>query len=376
MNTKSKKTFSILTQYFYPEINSTAQLLFELAEDLGEKGMSIFVYAKYPSNIISKNRIIKHFKNIKINWTKTTNFNKSNIIGRSINYIVYLFRLAFKLLFDNDNSPLLVISSPPFLPLIAFALNKIKRRKYIYLVHDLYPDIAVKLGFLKKDGIIEKIWAKFNRSLIKNSEFTIVLDKNMKKMACNYVDKIDLHKIHIINNWADGEYIKPLSAKNNHFIEKCNLRDKFIIEYAGNFGLTHNLEQVLEVAEEFKGTNALFLLVGEGAKEDKLYKIKNQGKLDNVLIFPFQKREDLPFVLSAADISLIILDKGFNGLSMPSKLYSIMASGRPILACVEYGSEVENILRKADCGIVVPPNDPSKVKQVILEFMNNPERTI
>ena len=365
---------TILTQYFYPEINSTAKLLYELAEDLSEKGIEVLVYAKKPA----KNNDIdlkENYHGIIVNWIKTTNFSKANFIGRSINYIVFFIKLSVRFLFSADKTPCLVLSSPPFLPLLAFLSKRIRGRRYFYLVHDLYPDVAVQLGYLKKDGVIARIWSRFNARLIKESEKVIVLDESMRQKVEAYADIEDRSKMVIIPNWADGDFIKPVEKDKNPFVRQHNLQGKFVVLYAGNFGLTHNLEVILDAAEKLRDTNAFFLFIGDGAKKDKLIELKNEKGLNNVDILPFQPYEILPYSLSSADISLIVLDKGFKGLSVPSKLYSILASGRGILAALEPGTAVEEVVKKTGCGILVSPDDAQSMARAVRDLMQDASRT-
>ncbi len=362
-----------LTQYFYPELNSTAQLLYELAIDLIDKGLKITIYAKYPDKWPDK--ISRTFqKNLTVHWIKTTSFPKRLFWGRSINYAIFFIRLVMKTCFSSKKGKILVLSSPPFLPILAFLLNRIKRQRYIYLVHDLYPDVAVKLGFLKNNGLIEKLWVRFNRLLIKHADKVIVLDKSMQNKIEQYTALCDKNKLVIIPNWADGDFVKPISKDENPLIKKLGLENKFIIMYAGNFGLTHNLEIFLQVAKCFMNTNVVFLFIGEGAKKKKMIEMMKQENISNVRILPYFDRELLPFSLAIADIHLIVLDKGFNGLSVPSKIYNILASGRPILAALEKGGEIEKIINLAQCGRLVAPDNLKEIEFAISCMLRDPDK--
>lgn len=368
----SEKNVVFLTQYFYPESNSTAQLLFELAEDLIAKGLTVTVYAKQPTQWPSSAK--KFPEELKVNWIKTTAFPKNIFIGRSINYIIFFLKLSLKLIFARNQGKVMVLSSPPFLPLIIYLLNRIKGQAYTYLVHDLYPDVAVKLGYLKADGFFVKIWAQFNQKLIKKAEKVIVLDEVMRDKVKKYTLDADHNKIIIISNWGDGNFIKPVKKEVNPLVKKFGVENKFVVMYAGNFGLTHNLEIFVDVAKELKDQPVIFMFIGEGAKKKKIIALVEEQQLLNFKILPYFDRELLPFSLSMADLSLIVLDKGFSGLSVPSKLYNILASGRATLASLEKGGEVENVLKKADCGILVAPNDLIAIKNNILYLLYHPNR--
>lgn len=368
----SKEKVIFLTLFFYPELNSTAQLLYELAEDLVNKGVEVDVYAKYPSRWPEKAR--GFFDGLNVHWIRTTSFPKEVFIGRSLNYLIFFLSLSIKLIIGRSRGKIMVLSSPPFLPLIAFLLNRLKGQKYVYLVHDLYPDVAVQLGYLKSKGLITKLWSRLNGAIIKRAEKIIVLDKVMRRKVDTYADLPDRQKIEIIPNWADGAFLKPIPKENNSLAKKYNLTDKFVVMYAGNFGLTHNLEIFFDVARSLIDTNVMFVLIGDGAKKNKLLELADREKLSNFMILPYFDWDVLPLSLSMADLSLIVLDKGFNGLSVPSKLYNILASGRAVLAALECGGEVEEVLNLANCGVVVPPDDFLAIKTTIRDMIDHPQK--
>jgi colanic acid biosynthesis glycosyl transferase WcaI len=160
--------------------------------------------------------------------------------------------------------------------------------------------------------------------------------------------------------------IQPL-PKANSFAQKNSLNEQFVVLYAGNVGLSQGLEHILTAAEILVDQKDIqFVFVGDGAGREVLQSQSEQRQLKNVKFIPFQPREKLPEVLSCADVSLVILRRGIGSASLPSKTFSIMASGRPILVSVDEDSETKNMVKQADAGVWVPPDDPVKLAEAIL----------
>ncbi|MDH5719008.1 MAG: glycosyltransferase family 4 protein [Spirochaetia bacterium] len=351
------KKISILSQYFYPDIAATGQLLTELAEDLVKMNFDVQVVTAKPSyaaKISAKKNEIYH--GIKIKRFSAALFSKNKKIGRIFNSLFFLNIVLLKLLFTKKDRLLLIVSNPPFLMAAGWVLNIFFGQKYACLVHDIYPDIAEKLGHIKPKGIISKTWRALNKLVYIRAEAVIVLSDGMKK-ELNSIDNIDKQKIYVLPNWADESCIYPVNQKENRFIKKNNLLNKFILLYSGNLGLFQNLENLIEAAEKYKKKDILLIFIGEGGKKDKLMKLTKDKKITNIQFLPYQKKEDLPYSLSSASISFIALEKGVETLCAPSKIYSIMASGRPFIVLSQENSEPAKIAKKSGAGFRVNQND-------------------
>jgi glycosyltransferase involved in cell wall biosynthesis len=178
--------------------------------------------------------------------------------------------------------------------------------------------------------------------------------------------------VRIIHNWADESVIRPLAKESNPFAREHGLVEPFVVLYSGNLGLSHCLEPVIDAAERMQDRNLVFLFIGDGGKRSKL-EARARG-LRNVRFLPYQPREMLPFSLTCSDVSLVALERGIEGLSMPSKLYAILASGRPVIGFVEPGREVARIVADASCGSTVEPGDAAALVRVLETYMADRER--
>jgi glycosyltransferase involved in cell wall biosynthesis len=376
LNKKNNKGLVILSQYFYPEVASTGQLLTELAEDLVKYECKIIVYTGKPSyygNIKEyKKREIYH--GIEIFRLFNTTLNKNSRLGKILNSLSYFISIIFKLLSSKDRYPLLIVSNPPFLPIAGFLFKKIKNQKYVFLIHDIYPDIAVKLGYLKEDSFIVKIWNKINYMILKNAEEVIVLGEYMAEILEKKYLPIDNIKIKIIHNWADEKIILPLKKEVNWFVKRYNLENKLVILYSGNIGLFQDLKTIISAAVRLKKfKEVLFLFIGDGGGLSKLKEIVQENNLTNVKFLPYQPKEYLPYSLTASDISVVALEKGVEGLGVPCKTYGILASGRAVLGLVGDDCEVADIIKNAKCGFRVDQGDVESLVKKIKYIYENPE---
>jgi glycosyltransferase involved in cell wall biosynthesis len=347
---------TLVSQYFHPEVASTAQLMTDLCIGLSEKGFKVDVIAGQPSYSKASQKLPSHeeHKGVKIRRVWNTRLNKDKTLWRLINYTTFTISASIKLLFRTEKNPLLIVSVPPFSGIIGVTLNLIKKQKYGVIIYDLYPDIAEELGYIKKDGIISKIWKKLNQIICSRAEAVIVLGKGMKKRVSTYY-KLKT-KIIVIPNWADGNQIKPVKKSENRFAKQHNLKG-FTVTYSGNIGLSHNLETILYAAKELENEDINFLIIGEGGKKEKLMDMASEFKLTNTIFLPFQPKKILPYSLSSGDVSVVSLAKGLEGLAVPSKIYTYLAAGQAIIALVNKDSEAAEIIEKYECGIRVDQED-------------------
>ncbi len=167
--------------------------------------------------------------------------------------------------------------------------------------------------------------------------------------------------------WVDTELIRPI-PRVNPFAVGQQLADSFVALYAGNLGLSQGLDNVLAASEQVASEKDIrFLLVGDGAGREAA-----KRRLSNIEFLPFLPWQRLPEVLATANVSLVQLRNGIANDSLPPKIWSILASGRPILAAVDEGSEAWKLVTRAEAGLCVPPENPSELARAILTLKSDP----
>ncbi|MFH1386107.1 MAG: glycosyltransferase family 4 protein [bacterium] len=367
MKVEPEKRIVLLTQHFYPEITSTGQLLTELAEELKNNGFSILTITRKHQ----KDKVQEQYKGIQIGRIRGTRFSKANIMGRLINDFTFFWGAFFCLLQLKGSDILFIVSNPPFLPFLGWLIKKLKKNRFVYLVHDIYPDIAVNLGVIKANGIIQRIWDYFNQLILTEASVTVVLGDCMQKVVSRKI-KPGNGTFATIPNWCDGELVKPMNKLGDQFAVAHGLDKKYVVFYSGNLGLFQYLEAIIYAAEALADyQDILFLFVGEGGKKAKLEKMVKEKGLSNVKFLPYQDKSVMSHSYAAADVDIITLEKGAEGLGVPSKLYTIMASGRPIIALLGKDSEVSRVIAAAGCGYVLDQDNIEEFKNKILHLYHD-----
>ena len=343
-----------------------------LSEELVKRGHFVSVISAlphYPSGMISKEflgigRSTRIENGVQIIRVKIPSLNRANIILRLIQFFIFQIRAAAVL--RKHEYDIALFSNPCFstgIPL--FYSHFVKKKPYIYSIHDVYPNVGVKLKIFRHWFVIKMITLGESYCL-RHAKFVRILSESFEKSLEIY--NIPKERLVLIYDWVDTSSIKPIS-RNNEFSSKYDLIDKFVILYAGNIGFSQGLDALLKVAEEFIHDNSIqFVFVGDGAGKDSL--LQEFAKLDlvNVQFIPFQPRTLLPLVLASADISIVILRKGLATQSFPSKIFSILASGRPILACLDKNSDCYNLINRSKSGICVEPGDTQKIREEIINL--------
>ena len=361
------KNILIISEPFYPQVAAIGQLLTDLSEDLINAGYKVKVITGNPNNIFVKNNTIprkEKYKGIEIIRLRNTIFSKYRMAGRILNYLTFHFLVFSRVLFYERPDLVFVLSTPPFISFSGLMLKILKKSKVIYNVQDLFPDLAVELGKLKNKlfiGFLKKLSVLIVRKVDKVVVVGEYMEKRIREELLREISESTSADDHIItiHNWADGSKIKVLDdkdAEDNYLKKKWGLEGKFVVLYSGNIGYLHEFDTIVAVAESLtkEGTREIvFVFIGEGIKKGYIEeKVKEKG-LNNILFFTYQPREMLTYSLGLADVSLVTLENGFEGMVVPSKIYGILASGKPVIAVVGGESEIVEIIREGKCGRVI-----------------------
>ena len=378
-----KKKLLIYAHYFYPDVASTGQILTELCEGMTDTFdiTVICVVPSYSGTIDEKyktKRIYKEEHNgIKIIRVRVPEFQKSNKISRIKNLLAYFFNSLLATLKIEKQDYIYTISQPPILGGVLGVLGKwLKGGKLIYNIQDFNPEQTMAVGYSKNKLLLNTVMA-VDKFSCKKADKVIVVGRDMQETLRNRFNNKKVPKNVFINNWINEKEIYPL--EQNHpriveFKEKYNLQDKFIIMYSGNIGLYYDLENIIKVIGEFKDReDVVFAFVGDGTVKDKVEAYVNENNLSNVTFIPYQDKADLIYSLNAADIHWVVNAKGIKGVSVPSKLYGVMAAGKPVLGVLDEGSEARLIVEDCNCGVCIEPGNYKEISNNIEYILNNKE---
>ena len=366
----------LFTDHFYPDFSSGGRLLTDLAIGLVEKGHEVQVitcFASYNTNV--KGIQNEELSGVKISRIYLNRFSRFNLVGRFLDELLFCIILLIKNLFlQKKVDVILTLSSPPFLPFFTMIVSLIKNTPYVYIIMDVFPDIAINLGLLKSKQKLAKLWQFISKITLKKSAQIIVLGRCMEKIVQAKIPNQST-PINIIHNWSDSRKLKPLNRQNNSFfLEYPELKEKFIIQYSGNLGRFQDFETILSAAQQVQ-TNYLvhFLIIGEGFQKQWLLEEIKKRSLKNVTLLPFQAEKKLIYSLNACDLALVSLKRGSEGLGVPSKFYPILAVGKPVVAIMAEWAEVALIVKEHGLGSVLEQGNTVGLIETIEKFFNHPE---
>ncbi len=252
------------------------------------------------------------------------------------------------------------MSPPIFMGDAAWLAAGRSRAPFVFNTQDIFPDVAIALRALTNARVIAAA-ARYERGLYRRADAITVLSVDQRDNVRSKLPERYHRRVRIIRNFVDLDRIRPIEGRqrrDNPYRRRYGLEDKTVVMYSGNVGLSQSFDLIREAARRWVDDESVhFVINGEGAARDQVASWADP--LDNVTMVPFGPREDVPQILGAADLHLVLLKRGLAASSTPSKLYGILAAGRPVLASIDEGSEVCSTIRNAGCGLSVPPDDPS-----------------
>lgn len=309
----------------------------------------------------------------KVKVTSLIRYNSTSTFKRLFTWSIFTLYSFFYVLFSNRKNELILVTTPPFIVFTGLFFKKIFHQNYHLVIWDLYPDVLVNFGVSKESSLLIRIWKSLNIKCFNNAATIFTLGKYLSDGIQKYTHK----DIITIPNWANSDFLKPISRKENPFVIQHQLTDKLIVMYSGNLGMTHDIESIIDSAEILKNnTNIHFVIIGDGVKKAKISQIVKEKKLRNVLLLPYQDKEILPYSLGCADIGVVTLSQGAENISVPSKTYYMLAAGSAILALSSTESELGLLIEKHDCGKVFSNPGAQAVADFILYLSLNNDKLI
>jgi len=370
---QARVKLSVITQFYPPDYAPTGQLIEELTTQLGHQGIQIHIFTGQPGYAFKKESAptIECKDKLLIRRSRTARLWPKRIRGKAVNGLLFCLRSAFHLLKTCWRGDILLLTTaPPFLPILGYLAHLCFCLPYVCLLYDLYPDIAVELQVVPANHWIVKFWDLINREIWRNAKAIIVLSPTMKERIVAKCPEV-ADRVTVIHSWADPDWIVPMPKKDNWFAHKYNLVDKFTVLYSGNMGRCHDMETIMEAARELQNQPIQFVFIGDGAKRKACQEQAASLGLNNCLFLPYQDKQYLPYSLTACDLSLVSVDQGMEGLVAPSKLYGILAAGRPVGVICEEHSYLCELVKEAEFGAAFRNGDATGLAEFIRHLANN-----
>jgi glycosyltransferase involved in cell wall biosynthesis len=345
---------------YWPDTGATGQLLTELAEDLvALHGFDVTVVSG-PSANGAAGREVRN--GVTIVRAAGTQFAPKVFAGRVSNYLSYFGSALLQALRLPKQDVVVALTDPPVIGLAALTATR-GRAPFVFFCQDIFPEVGALVETFRS-RVVDSTLERINRLLVHRADRIVAIGETMAERLREGKGAA-AERIRIIHNWADATAIVP-SAKSNPFSIAHGLDNRFVVLHAGNIGLAQNLDVVLEAAALLTDVPpVLFLFIGDGSQRASLEQRARERGLANVRFLPFQPRDQMRWTYASADVCLVSLKAGLSGYIVPSKLYPILAAGRPYIAAVEDTSEVAAITRQHQCGLVAPPGDAQALASVV-----------
>ena len=293
-----------------------------------------------------------------IDLCKIIRYNKRTTFLRLFTWIWAAVQIYFLILIRFRKSEILFVSNPPIAPLLSIGL----RNRCSVLIYDVYPDALIDAKIITQNSFVPNWWKRLNIKSFLKSEKVYTISEGMKKTLMQYTNE---SKLKVIPVWADNEFLRPVNPNKNLFIQKHGWQDKFIVLYSGNLGKTGDTDILVELAKQTEDKNIHYVIIGDGVKRADIEKQIEESQIDNCTLLPWQESAMLPYSLSSASLAVVALGSQTSKIAMPSKLYSYLAVGAPILSLAAPDSDLAVLVEKEQVG---QNFDPEKI-DAILHFV-------
>lgn len=381
-----KKKLLMYTNYFYPEVATTGQILTELAEGLTDT-FDVTVICEIPSyaqaideKYKTKRFYFEEYKGMKVIRVRVPEVNKQSKVSR-VKYILSYFFDCIGATFKAGKFDLVfTVTQPPILGGLLGVIGKmVTRGKLMYQIMDFNPEQTIAVNYAGNKMVLgAMMW--FDKLSCRFSDVVVTLGRDMQETLYKRFKNKNVPNNVVINNWIDETKVYPLEHSDERvaaFRKQYGLEGKFVIMTSGNIGLYYDFENLLKIMAMFKDEkDVVFAFVGDGLVKPKLQEYVEKHQLTNVVFAPFQKKEDLNYSLNAADVHIVTNALGVKGVSVPSKIYGILAVNKPIWGILEKGSEAWRIIKDSNCGILAEAANYEQIEETLRTVIAEKEKFV
>ncbi len=364
----------IINQCFYPDVAATAQHAWDLARSLRERGHQVTAVASRSpygerGSQFAASEIVD---GITIERIGASRFGKAGLLGRAADFLMFQVLAAWRALLLPRQDVVVCLTTPPFVILVGIMLKALRGTRVVYWVMDVYPDIAISFGALRDGSAAASILHAVHRWALGRCDRIVVLGRCMRERIV--AKGVDPAHLEVINTWADPNEVSHPEGAPNEYRERWAPGEEVLLMYSGNFGLGHDFETLAAALSTLEPIPGLRLaLVGGGKCKNEFIEMLRAGGACRFEEAPHQPRQRLGALLCSADVHLVTLKAGFEGLMVPSKFYGAMSAGKPVIFIGPKGSEVALAIGESGGGIVVEPGDAAGLRDAIASVASRHE---
>jgi colanic acid biosynthesis glycosyl transferase WcaI len=362
-----------INRYFDPDESATSQMLTDLARGLCTRGFEVHVvcsrqlYADSSAQLKAR----EHRSGVFVRRVATTRFGRARLFGRALDYTSFYVSAALALIEVARRKDFLIAKTdPPLIGVLAAVIAHLKGSRLINWQQDVFPEVASQLGVSPLPLWLDALLRKLRDSSLRSAKMNVVIGSRMLQYFENR--GIPTSKLRVIENWADAA-IEPKPTERSAFRAQLGISNQFVVCYSGNLGRAHEFETLLAAAQELREVRSIvFLMVGGGARMESLRQAVRSQSLDSFIFSPYQERSTLEDSLAAADVHLASLLPSLEGFIVPSKVYGILAAGRPLIFIGDADGDVGRTLNEAQCGISVSVDNGIQLAASIVHLQSDP----
>jgi colanic acid biosynthesis glycosyl transferase WcaI len=366
-----------VNRYFHPDESATSRLLSDLAFRLVERGIEVAIvtsrqlYEDRHSRLPARENV----RGVAIHRVATCTFGRARLVGRALDYLSFHLAAGLKLLALLHSGDVVVAKTdPPLICVVTAVAARCRGARLVNWLQDVFPEVAWVLAPAMMPRWLQDGLAALRDQSLRTAAMNVVIGNGMRDRLLSR--GIPADRIRVIPNWADPQAIVPIPKHDSQIRSRLNLQHRFVIAYSGNFGRAHEFDTLLAAARRLHDARFAFLMTGGGARSGELREAVAQAALTNFHFQGYQPVPMLPDSLAAADVHLVSLLPTLEGLIVPSKVYGILAAGRPVVFIGDTQGEVANLLREHDCGISVESGAGQHLADALQALQADPERVL
>ena len=361
----------IANRFYFPDESATSRMVTSLARSLVRQGARVHIVASDAHHDSPRREPAEAVQDgVAVHRVRSTALGRHRIWRRALDYLTFHFGAARRVRrLAEPGDIVIVCTDPPLLSVSVLAALWHRDAVMVNWLHDLFPEAAIQLGVVR-GGVAARSLVRLRNLSVRAARTSVA---PMPRMAGFLVESgIPADRLEVIRHWSDGREIHPVAPEANALRLDWHLAGKFVVGYSGNFGRVHEFGTILDAAERLRGAPGIvFLFVGSGHRRDWFEGEVRRRGLSNVMMKPLQPRARLAESLGAADVHLISLLPALEMCSVPSKLYGVLAAGRPVLFVGDRDGEVASVVRDGGCGTSVAVGDAAALAERILAMADD-----
>ena len=342
-------------------------MTWELAEDLGKELGSVALLTGHPDTLDKGGAP-------GVRLYPAPAYQRGSFLRRALSWLSYLLTAFFWLWRFPRQTPLLLFSNPPMLCWLGWLMQILRGQPYAVMVHDIYPDVIVRLQGVPETHPLIRAWRWLNRRAYNRARVVMTLGEYMAENLARQFDpaRTPAGKVEVIYPWVDTERIRPIPKEENWFAQKYGQVGKLTVMYSGNMGLGHDIETMVEAARLLKDDERIhFMFIGAGPKWKIVRQYQEKYNLENTTLLEWQDEEVLPYSLATADITLVSIEPNIEGILIPSKAIYALATRSWIISLCNSSGELSAWLSKFQCGQTIKPKNSLELTEKILEYLGS-----